>query len=733
MKRTISFMTGKGSVNHNSRKFHAKNTDPERSCLNVEYCNENIKDVYHELFDEALARYNEKQTRSDRRIDDYYGKICSGKQEKPFHEIILQIGDKDNMGAKTENGQLAVKVLDKYMQDFQQRNPTLRVFSAYLHMDEATPHLHIDFVPYTTGSKRGLDTRVSLKQALSALGFKGGARRETELNQWVAYEKEQLAAVMLEHGIEWEKKGTHEKHLSVLDFEKKERAKEVAELETKKAELQEENATFQEINEDLHEQLLQVDDEIRSLQEDLQESRQEAEKAQKQADKYQKRMNELAPMVKNMEKLAADFSADPEQTLPEAAVMESAKSYREKKAKPLVKKIVQVMRSVYSAYLDISNKFTKLQAAYNRERSGIRFNTIYTKILKSLGKSRVIVLTHVKKGDWNTEPHNPYWIYLNGHNHQNFYEVSDRRTIYADNQIGYRTKNIGLKYFYCDNNYDIFAYYQDGIHEITREQYIDFNRGKLVSMSFKREDGTIYMLKRNSIYLFLIYCEYSKRSRGKSLYLMNGGKLGRLGRNRIEDLAYYYDNLKKYVENVNQLLYRYVGGQQRISEFIKHLGGSGKIHGCIVDVERPNELEGFSYCHLFVNPIDGKVTPYFAYDVKSRIVYKDFKALLQAHDSCKLMANNYLRLEKESVHNLPTIQYSGQMEEWENEDSMYDEGGYLYKISRIIKSLQYCAEKNIVRLWNEELLNYDFVNRIKQSNKIDEIVDDRLMIDEKSI
>ncbi len=335
-------MTGKGSVNHNSRKFHAKNTDPERSYLNVEYCNENVKDVYHELFDEALARYNEKQTRNDRRIDDYYEKIRSGKQEKPFHEIILQIGDKDNMGAKTENGQLAAKVLDKYMQDFQRRNPTLRVFSAYLHMDEATPHLHIDFVPYTTGSKRGLDTRVSLKQALSALGFKGGTSRETELNQWVAYEKEQLAAVMLEHGIEWEKKGTHEKHLSVLDFEKKERAKEVAELEAKKEE----------------------------LQEDLQESRQETEKAQKQADKYQKRMNELAPMVKDMEKLAADFSADPEQMLPEAAVMESAKSYREKKAKPLVKKIVQVMRSVYSAYLDISNKFTKLQAAYNRERSG---------------------------------------------------------------------------------------------------------------------------------------------------------------------------------------------------------------------------------------------------------------------------------------------------------------------------------------------------------------------------
>ncbi len=224
-------MTGKGSVNHNSRKFHAKNTDPERSYLNVEYCNKNIKDVYHELFDEALVRYNEKQTRNDRIIDDYYEKICSGKQEKPFHEIILQIGNKDDMGAKTEDGRLAAKILDEYMQDFQRRNPTLRVFSAYLHMDEATPHLHIDFIPYTTGSKRGLETRVSLKKALAELGFKGGTRSETERNQWVAAEKEQLSAIMLQHGIEWEKKGTHEKHLSVLDFEKKERAKEVAELE----------------------------------------------------------------------------------------------------------------------------------------------------------------------------------------------------------------------------------------------------------------------------------------------------------------------------------------------------------------------------------------------------------------------------------------------------------------------------------------------------------------------
>ena len=97
------------------------------------------------------------------------------------------------------------------------------------------------------------------------------------------------------------------------------------------------------------------------------------------------------------------------------------------------------------------------------------------------------------------------------------------------------------------------------------------------------------------------------------------------------------------------------------------------------------------------------------------------------------MANNYLRIEKEAVQNLPIIQYSGRLETWENEDSIYDKGSYLYKISRIIKSLQYCTEKNIVRLWNEELLNYDFVTRIKQTNQIGEFVDDRLMIDEKDV
>ena len=328
MKRTVSVMVGRGSVNHNSRKFHAKNTDPERSHLNITYCEENIKTVYHELFDEALERYNAKQTRADRKIENYYEKIRSGKQEKPFHEIILQVGNKDDMSADSEEGQLAAAVLDEYMKGFQERNPNLRVFSAHLHMDEATPHLHIDFVPFTTGSKRGLDTRVSLKQALAAQGFKGGTRGDTEWSQWVRSEKERLAVVMERHGIAWEDKGTHDKHLSVLDYKKEQRVKEIAALETVKAE------------------------------------------KESQVESQERRLKELAPAVRNMEQLAADFSANPEEILPEAGTLESGKSYREKKAKPLLAKIVQVLRSLYRAYIELKGKFDRLQGDYDRVREG---------------------------------------------------------------------------------------------------------------------------------------------------------------------------------------------------------------------------------------------------------------------------------------------------------------------------------------------------------------------------
>lgn len=318
MKRTISAMVGKGSVNHNSRKFKAENVDGERSYLNVDYCNENIKKVYHKLFDEALERYNIKQTRADRRISDYYEKIRNSKQEKPFHELILQIGDKENMNAESENGQLAKRVLDEYYRGFQARNPNLYVFSAHLHMDEATPHLHIDFVPFTTGSKRGLDTRVSLKQALAAQGFKGGSRRKTEWNQWVQSEKERLAAVMERYGIEWEHKGTHEKHLSVLEYKKQERSKEIEKLDVA------------------------------------------IEKKQTEYQALSDRISNFDKGVKDLQTLENMLDTAPEYQLTEPQGLTSARSYKTKVAEPLVKKLKSLVKAVLAKCFDAMDNYYRL-------------------------------------------------------------------------------------------------------------------------------------------------------------------------------------------------------------------------------------------------------------------------------------------------------------------------------------------------------------------------------------
>ena len=94
MKRTISAEVGKGSVNHNSRKFRAENVDGSRTDRNIDYCNERIQTVYHQLFDEALKRYNEKQTRSDRRIPNYYEKIRSAIRRSPSTRSFCKSGTK---------------------------------------------------------------------------------------------------------------------------------------------------------------------------------------------------------------------------------------------------------------------------------------------------------------------------------------------------------------------------------------------------------------------------------------------------------------------------------------------------------------------------------------------------------------------------------------------------------------------------------------------------------------
>lgn len=304
IERTISFETGKGSLSHNSRQFIAANVDKERTPLNQEYCKESIKKVYHKLFDEALQKYNDKQTRKDRIIPNYYEHIRTGHQEKPFTEIVVQIGNIDDTHCGTEEADLAAKILDEYYRDFRKRNPNLYVFSAHMHLDESTPHLHIDFVPFTTNSKKGLETRVSLKQALASQGFIGTGKGDTEWNRWAVAEKIEISKVMEKYDMRWLQKGTHNQHLSVLDYKKQERTKEVEKLDKTISEKQVE---------------------FKALK--------------------QRVLNYEEATVK-LEKIESKLQTEPEYLLPEPPALMTAKSFRQKIVVPLIDRLKKLIKTL---------------------------------------------------------------------------------------------------------------------------------------------------------------------------------------------------------------------------------------------------------------------------------------------------------------------------------------------------------------------------------------------------
>ena len=280
------------------------------------------------------------------------------------------------MAVGTDEGDLAVKVLNGYVKDFQKRNPTLRVFCCYLHQDEATPHLHIDFIPYVTGWKgKGMDTRVSLKQSLKSLGFQGGNKHDTELNQWINHEKEVLAEIAKQYGIEWEQKGTHEEHLDVYNFKKKERKKEVQKLEQEKESLTVEN-------EELTAQIAESRVDIQALKDDKeqaikakQEAEQKAGNAEKELKSLEERREQLQPIMDNVSKEIKEYGTV-KTLLPEAGTLERAVTYRDKKIKPLFiqlkNKVAAMVAQVKKLTKEVENwkgKYQKLKQKYNAIQS----------------------------------------------------------------------------------------------------------------------------------------------------------------------------------------------------------------------------------------------------------------------------------------------------------------------------------------------------------------------------
>ena len=206
--KTISMCQGKGSLSHNNREFTAKNIDLFRTADNITFVQQDLSKTYHRLFGDAVERYNARQKRSDRKILDYFqhlfnrepskSVITGANKQKSFYEDLVQIGTKDDTGVGTPDAEIAVTCLREYMKGFQERNPNFHVFNAVMHLDEATPHLHIDYIPIGHFSN-GLDTRNAMAKAIEEMGFGKGANA---INRWRLHEWEILYQICLAHGIE---------------------------------------------------------------------------------------------------------------------------------------------------------------------------------------------------------------------------------------------------------------------------------------------------------------------------------------------------------------------------------------------------------------------------------------------------------------------------------------------------------------------------------------------------
>lgn len=241
MSKTISFVKGKGSINHNNREFTAKNVDASRTTMNVIYVQIPIEKAYEDIFGEAVADYNAKQKRSDRKIGNYLSKIKQSKNnEKVFYETVVQIGKRDDTGILDEDGNitedatLAKEVLDEYARTFQERNPNLILFNAVLHMDEATPHLHLDYIPVAHGYKTGLKTRNSLSKGLQEMGIAPAiGKNDTETMHWQKRERDHIAELCKARGIETEVLGIVRDNYTIPEYKAAMREKEEAEAELK--------------------------------------------------------------------------------------------------------------------------------------------------------------------------------------------------------------------------------------------------------------------------------------------------------------------------------------------------------------------------------------------------------------------------------------------------------------------------------------------------------------------
>ena len=327
--KTISFPKGRGHLTHNNRDFICNNVVPERTAWNRIYIQEALKDAYEKCFGQALRDYNVAQKRKDRQKDDYLKEIeNSGNKEKDFYENIVQIGKKtdtpvtDENGVLTEEAKAAIEVLDRYAKTFQERNPNLYLFNCVMHLDEATPHLHIDYIPVAHGYKNGMKTRNSLTKAFQQMGFaKAVSRKQNETVAWQEREREYLTELCREQGIEIEVLGVQRDNLSLSEY--KAVMREVEELEQQAVVLDKRNEDLEQQNDDLAQKTAELRGQVQEMEVQNNELVLQAQKLTEQIEEAEKKEKAVKEVLAKHDLRAETFKMISKEVTAETKNMKS--------------------------------------------------------------------------------------------------------------------------------------------------------------------------------------------------------------------------------------------------------------------------------------------------------------------------------------------------------------------------------------------------------------------------
>ena len=329
------------------------------------------------------------------------------------------------------------------------------------------------------------------------------------------------------------------------------------------------------------------------------------------------------------------------------------------------------------------------RGAINREqeiRETEKFNELHNKVSRALYDKNVIVFTHMPIEDWSFDQKmTEGFVYVNGHRHINRYYDDGKKRLYADNQIGYKRKEISLKHFFVSYRFDWFSDVPDGIHEITVDDYRLFYRGIYRGMDFNRHFEKFHLVKRERFNMF-----FAENDKGE-LYLLSGGQIKKMP---LHPLEYYYEKMLSYSESVRLFTADYYDYQKKIANDVKSIGGDGDIHGCIIDLNYFN--------HLYVNPFDGTITPYKARSMTDKYLYKNIPSLLKIE--LPALYQKYVQLidQPESKESLPVL-YNQERDIIA--DTIYEPDTVMYRVSWLIHRLQDLLNCNIILIWNDDIAN----------------------------